>query len=591
MVKILVADDDPVFRIFLTSTLHEWGYDAQSVSSGKDAWDILQQDGAPRVVIADWVMPGMDGLELCRRLRAGHRTRLPYIIMLSARATTEDLVAGLEGGADDYVAKPVDLLELRARIQVGLRIMDLQARLGSHVSELEETLHRVKELQKETERAREREHFLAMHDSLTRLPNRALFFDRMHQALARASREDELVAVLFLDLDGFKAVNDQLGHSAGDHVLQIIGQRLSATLRSSDTVARLGGDEFALLATGLGEPHEAAAVARKLLSAVSEPLLIENKSVRVGVSIGISLYPHDGSKVEELLRKADTALYHVKRTGKNNLMLHADLAGHEGAEENSLEIELRSALRREELFLHYQPQVSLTTGSFTGVEALLRWQHPRVGMLSPRQFIPLAEETGLIVPIGEWVLHKACTQNRIWQRFHTPGLRTAVNLSARQFRDKNLPITVARILSETGTAPPSLELEITESLAMQDLEATLAMMRRLKEMGVILSLDDFGTGHSSLSCLKQFPIDVLKIDQSFLRGIPTDRENAAITRAIVALAHSLGLRVVAEGVETEEQCTFLRALNCDLMQGYLVSAALPGERFIGLIQRRQPVEA
>jgi diguanylate cyclase (GGDEF)-like protein len=590
--KILIAEDDPVFRCVLQSMLADWGYQAHAAANGVEAWDILQAEPGPSLVILDWLMPGMDGLELCRRLRSLAGSGPHYVILLSARSSTADVVAGLEGGADDYVAKPVDFQELRARLQVGLRMIELQVRLATHVRELEEALNHVRELQEETEKGREREHFLAMHDALTGLPNRALFFDRLEQALVRARRDKEKVAVLFLDLDGFKAVNDTLGHGAGDSVLQAVTQRIDQGLRASDTFARLGGDEFALILGGLERPQEAVAVARKLLKLLTPPIPLEKHRLFVAASIGISIYPSDGEDVEELVKKADFAMYGAKRDGKNNVKLYAGLPHVSRKAAVSLENDLRGALRQNELFLHYQPQVSLVTGALTGFEALLRWQHPQVGTIAPERFIPWAEESGLIIPIGEWVLHTACTQGVIWQRIHCLGLRTAVNLSARQFRDKNLPRMVARILQETSLSPQCLELEITESLAMQDLDCTIATMRRLKQMGVKLSVDDFGTGHSTLTCLKRFPVDMLKIDRSFVRGIPSDRDNTFITMAIIGLAHNLEIGVIAEGVENEAERVLLNSLQCDEMQGFLVSAPLPEEsltEFFELTGDRNPV--
>jgi diguanylate cyclase (GGDEF)-like protein len=580
--RVLIADDEPDFRQSLQMILTQWGYEVQTVSDGRHALQILE-DRPTDVALLDWVMPQLSGLEICHQLRALPRAQCPYLILLSARSRTEDIVAGLGAGADDYVTKPVDFLELRARLQVGFRMVKLQRELSQRASELEKSLAEVQELQAVAEESRKREHFLAFHDSLTCLPNRQLFFDRLHQAVSQANRTGQLVAVLLVDLDGFKIVNDGIGHSGGDQVLQTTGQRLQACLRDSDTVARLGGDEFAILACGLTKVSDVVAIAEKVLLRLSEVFVVENQQCQIGASIGISLYPSDGHDVETLVRRADLAMYRAKRLGKNRLVLYdlamdARLHGH-----TTLENDLRAALGRSDFLMHYQPQVNMATGAFTGVEALLRWHHQSTGMVPPEDFIPLAEETGLIIPIGAWALRTACRHHAAWQRAKGPHLRMAVNLSARQFREVHLVEMVAEILEETQFDPQCLELEITETVAMQNLDHSIATMVRLKNIGVRLAVDDFGTGYSSLSYLKRFPIDLLKIDRSFVKGIPLDQDDAAITEAIISLAHSLKLGVIAEGVETPEQWEFLRNLHCDEAQGFLLSPPMSSELMSGLL--------
>jgi diguanylate cyclase (GGDEF)-like protein len=581
--RILLADDEPDFRRSLQMILAQWGYDVQTVSDGQEALQILLEN-PPELAILDWVMPHLSGLEICRQFRARAGSQFPYLILLSGRSRTEDIVAGLDAGADDYVTKPVDFLELRARLQVGFRMVKLQKELGRRASELEKSLEEVHQLQAVAEEARKREHFLAFHDSLTGLPNRQLFFDRLSQAIAQSRRSGELLAVMLLDLDGFKAINDGVGHAGGDHVLQITSQRLQACLRESDTVARLGGDEFAILARGLTNVGDVVQIAEKVLRSFAAPLVVEHQQCQIGTSIGISLFPSDGVEVELLVKRADLAMYRAKRLGKNRFMLH-DLAMDARLHgQTSLESDLRTALGRSDFVMHYQPQVNMATGDFTGVEALLRWQHGPNGMIPPEEFIPLAEETGLIIPIGAWALRTACRHHCAWKCSNGPGphLRMAVNLSARQFRGVHLVETVAEILQETRFDPQCLELEITESVAMQNLDHSIATMVRLKDMGVRLAVDDFGTGYSSLSYLKRFPIDLLKIDRSFVKGVPKDQDDAAITEAIISLAHSLKLGVIAEGVETREQWEFLRKLDCDEAQGFLLSPPVSEERLSAL---------
>jgi diguanylate cyclase (GGDEF)-like protein len=434
----------------------------------------------------------------------------------------------------------------------------------------------------ELQQQKQREQYLAYHDSLTGLPNRMLFRDRLEQALAQSKRTGRLTAVLFLDLDGFKRVNDTLGHTAGDQLLQGVAERLKQCVRTSDTVARLGGDEFTIILTNVTQPQGAATVAEKVRSALARPLAVAGQEVFVTTSIGISFCPTDGSDAETLLKRADRAMYSAKAQGKNTYQLFIPAMEEGAAEAVSLENDLHNAVERGELVLHYQPQVDVRTRAIVGVEALVRWQHPSRGLLGPLDFIPLAEENGLIVPLGEWVLRTACQQARAWEDAGLPPVRVTVNVSPRQFRDRNLVTTVSRILGETRLAPQRLGLEITESSAILDTAQTLATLRSLSQMGVQLLIDDFGTG-SSLFCLKLSPIDVLKIEPSFIAGLPHDRRDAAITTAAIGLAHNLGLRVIAKHVQSDEQAAFLLTLQCDEFQGYLFSRPLRNEELAQLL--------
>ena len=433
--------------------------------------------------------------------------------------------------------------------------------------------------------AEERVHHLAHYDELTGLPNRSMFNQRLGHALAQARRNDKPLAILFVDLDRFKNINDTLGHEAGDGVLKEVAQRLQGCLREGDTVGRLGGDEFVVLVEELPEPMHVAAVAQKILAAVIRPFTAGAHEFNLTASIGISTYPGDSEDMPGLLKNADIAMYRAKEQGKNNYQFYSALMNIHTVERLALESGLRRALERNEFLLHYQPKVDIGSGRITGTEALLRWQQPgQQALTPPALFIPLAEETGLIVAIGEWVLRTACAQNQSWREPGLPPLRVAVNLSARQFAHANLLQDVARALAETGLDPAGLELEITESMLMQDPERAVTLLRRLKDMGIHISIDDFGTGYSSLNYLKRFPLDSVKIDRSFIRDIPGDADDAAITRAIIAMAHSLRLKVIAEGVETDEQLDFLRAHGCDEMQGFHFSRALPGDEFLGLLK-------
>ena len=427
-----------------------------------------------------------------------------------------------------------------------------------------------------TERTQANLYRLAHFDALTGLPNRLLFLDRLSQMMAQANRNERLVAIMLLDLDRFKAINDTLGHTMGDLLLKGVAERLAGCVRGDDTVARLGGDEFIVLLPEIRYIEDAATVARKILNALAQPFPLDGHEIFIGTSIGIALYPFD-EELNALLRNADTAMYEAKQQGGNNYQFYSAEMNTASLKHLSLEGALRRALERGEFELHYQPQIDLTRGEIVGVEALVRWRHPDLGLLGPMEFIPLAEENGLIVPIGEWVLRTACAQVRAWQEAGLRPIRVAVNLSARQFYQKDLVGTVARILEQTGLDSRYLELEITESCLMQNTQTTVALLTELSRLGVRFSIDDFGTGYSSLSYLKRFPIDTLKIDRSFVCDIGTDPDDAAIVKAIIALAKSLEMHVIAEGVETPEQLHFLRTHGCNEIQGYLVSRPLPAD--------------
>ena len=418
---------------------------------------------------------------------------------------------------------------------------------------------------------------LAYHDTLTGLPNRLLFSDRLAQAILQAQRRAWRLGVLFLDLDRFKVINDSLGHGAGDRLLQALARRIASTLRSEDTVARLGGDEFTLLLPNVGRVEDVTLVAEKLLDSVRRPVRIDDSELFVSASIGISLFPDDGADPETLVKNADTAMYRAKELGRDNYQLYAAAMNATALERLALETSFRKALSRDELILYYQPILDLATGEPVGVEALLRWNRPDFGLVSPLDFIPMAEATGLILPVGPWLLNTACSQVKRWHETLRPGLRLAVNLSARQFQQPDVAGLVQRAVRATEFPVDCLDLEITESWAMQNADAAILTMRELKSLGISLSIDDFGIGYSSLSYLKRFPIDKLKIDRSFVHDIPGDADDTAIVAAVLALAHSLKLKVVAEGVETEEQREFLAARGCDLAQGYLFGPPLPAE--------------
>ncbi|MBI5848715.1 MAG: EAL domain-containing protein [Nitrospirae bacterium] len=435
----------------------------------------------------------------------------------------------------------------------------------------------------------ERLEHLAHHDSLTNLPNRILFSDRLTQAVALARRNKKMLAVMLLDLDRFKEVNDTLGHRLGDQLLVDVSRRLRYSIREADTISRLGGDEFAVILSDITDIEKAAQVAQHFMQAVSEPFEIEGHKIYITTSIGITIYPADSDEMEPLLKNADTAMYYAKSMGKNNFQFFTSEMNRRIIEKLFIESKLRHALELGEFQLYFQPQIETETETTVGMEALLRWVNPELGDMPPSRFIPIAEDTGLIIPIGEWVIREACRQAKAWQDDGVPTLNLSINLSARQFHKQTIVETISSIISETGFDPRHLELEITESVIMQDVDDNIRTLRRLKDLGLRLSIDDFGTGYSSLNYLKRFPIDVLKIDQSFVRDISSGPDNSSVVSAIIALAHSLNLKVIAEGVETAEQLAFLKERGCNEVQGFYFSKPIPGHQVKDLFRKGQKI--
>ncbi len=437
----------------------------------------------------------------------------------------------------------------------------------------------------EQKKAEQQLNFLAYYDVLTGLPNRSLFLDHLHLAMAGAKRHESHMALLFLDLDRFKEINDTLGHHIGDLLLQNVAGRLKACLRETDTVARMGGDEFAIIQTDLAGIEGAESLAQKIIASLSEPFLLDGQEVYTSTSIGITVYPLEDVGAEQLLKNADMAMYSAKNQGRNTFQFFSATMNVEAHRRMSIQAGLRQALEQGELVLHYQPKISFAQGAVVGAEALLRWRKANGEIVPPMAFIPVAEESGLIIPIGEWALREACRQMRAWEEAGLPPVRVSVNLSPVQFRRSSLVVAVTAALAEVGVDPARLELEITESLLMEHDPATLSMLERLRETGIRISVDDFGTGYSSLHYLKRLPVDILKIDRSFIDDIPQEADDVAIARAIISLGHHLNLQVVAEGVETMEQAEFLRANGCDEVQGYLYGRPLPPAEFAALLRQ------
>jgi len=433
----------------------------------------------------------------------------------------------------------------------------------------------LREQEKERQLAAERIHYQAYHDTLTSLPNRTMFSERLGEAIRRAKRTGRPVGLMFLDLDRFKVVNDSLGHEAGDALLMSAARRINAAVRETDTLFRMGGDEFAVLLEYLRSDQDAARVAERIIQELSEPFRISDHDVIVSASIGISVFPRDDERAERLVKNASAAMYSAKESGNNHYKFYTQDMNAQAEERLTLETELRKALKEKQFVLFYQPKVAVDSGKAVGMEALLRWRHPERGLIPPDKFLPFLEDTGLIVPVGEWVIRQACTDARNWGEEGLPPLRVSVNISSLQFHSNVLVEQVRSALADTGLDPRRLELELTESLLVENTESAVELLAALKALGVYISIDDFGTGYSSLTYLKEFPVDALKIDRSFIRDLVSNRKDAAITSAITTLAHSLSLGVVAEGVESQEQLHFLRSKGCHEIQGYMVSKPLP----------------
>jgi diguanylate cyclase (GGDEF)-like protein len=573
--KILIIDDDEQVRRVLLDLFSEV-YNCREVSSAEAALAVLGQESFD-LVISDINMGDMSGLELVPHLHSLSPDSV--VLMISGQSNIETAIEAMRVGAFDYIMKPFDIRHVEAAVERALKQCLLLVERRRYKDELEKLLQ---ERTAEVDR-------LAYYDTLTSLPNRTLFEDRLTQAVALAHRANKRVAVLFIALDQLKKVNDTLGHRAGDQLMQQVAGRLRACVTESDTVARFGGDQFVLMLPEIETTKDALDVIVSIQEALNPSFRLDRQELFATASVGISFFPDDGKETSSLVKNAGAALYRAKKSGGNEYRFYTADMHARASKRFELETSLRHAIDNHELLLHYQPRVAIDSLEIVGVEALIRWQHPQLGLVPPGDFIPLAEETGLILPIGEWVLREACRQNRAWQDKGFARMRVGVNISARQFQQQNLAETVMRILEETELGPEFLELELTESSIMSNAEATIVVLNKLQTKGIAISVDDFGTGFSSLSYLKRLPIDSLKVDQSFVRDLATDPDDAALVMAIVSLAHTLRLRVVAEGVETADQLRFLRLLRCDEIQGYLISKPLPVAGLERLLALQRPL--
>ncbi|MBE0440240.1 MAG: response regulator [Gammaproteobacteria bacterium] len=558
---VLVVDDDTTTRIMLRRAMEADGYHVEEAHNGEQAVALFRSV-QPEIILMDCMMPVMNGFDACEKIHATPEGANTSVLMITGLNDDVTIQRAISSGAADFISKPIYLPVLSQRVK---HLIDMK-------------------------RAQEHVKHIAYHDILTGLPNRMLFNDRLQAAIKTAKRNAGRLAVMFLDLDHFKKVNDSLGHAAGDKLLQMVAKRINGLLRDSDTLSRMGGDEFTILLPDLGEGEEGIrslqTIASKILHSLTESFMIEGHKMFIGTSIGASLCPDDSDDPYSLLKNADAAMYNAKANGRNAFSLFCTSMNSQINEYIQLENGLRNAIEQDELHVYYQPQMNMIDNRIDGVEALIRWQHPELGMVSPAKFIPIAEESGLILSLGKWILEQACLQCKKWHEMGLEHITVSVNLSAKQFQSGNLLEDVIQALESSGLPASALGLEITESITMHDGDDVIKTLRALKNIGINkISMDDFGTGYSSLSYLKRFPIDVVKIDQSFVRDISRDANDDAIVETIIAMANSLKLGVIAEGVETQEQLDFLQLHQCHIIQGYFISKPLPADELISLLQQ------
>jgi diguanylate cyclase (GGDEF)-like protein len=596
--RLLIVDDIADNRAVLARRFERRGFEIAEADGGLRALELIAQQ-AFDLILLDVMMPDIDGMEVLKRLREQHSPVSLPIIMVTAKSQSEDVVKALELGANDYVTKPVDFAVAlaRASTQIGRKRAEEEVRRANDAlrkmnEELEQrVVERTASLASANDRLRleiehrrqseEKVHYLAHHDALTGLGNRVLLREQLEEALTRARRNGDPVGVLFLDLDGFKTVNDTLGHSIGDALLKSAAARLQENVRDTDKVARLGGDEFAVLQSVDSQPRSADALAARLVAIMSEPFFVDGQQLDLSASVGIAVAFGNDADPEQLLKNADLALYRAKADGRSTYRFFEPEMDALAQARRSMEVELRSALTRREFELHYQPLINLKTRRVAGFEALLRWSSSTRGLISPAKFIPLAEELGLIAPIGEWAIRQACEHAAAW-----PGdTKVAVNLSPVQFGSASLVPAIVQALSASGLPASRLELEITESVLLDDSDRNLAILRQIKDLGVRIAMDDFGTGYSSLSYLRRFQFEKVKIDRAFITDLGQNAESRAIVRAITGMCNNLGMTTTAEGVETAEQLSCIASEGCTEAQGYYFSPPKPASEVGALISQ------
>lgn len=570
--RILIVDDEPVIRQMLCEILSE-KYSCTDASCAEEALLLLEQQSF-NLILSDIEMSGMSGIEMIPPIHQ----RLPdaVVILISGKQNIESAIEAMRVGAFDYIQKPFDLEHIEVVVERAMQHHQLLADKRRHENYLEELINQ----------RTERLNYLAYYDALTDLPNRALFEDRLSQCLGWAQRNRKNSTLILFSIDRLKKIQDTLGHSLSCEILQDIARRLKKCVSGNETLARFEGDEFALLLPQVQNTKSVIVMVNNISEALKHPIVVDKHEVFITLSTGISFFPEDGEDAQELLKNASVALSRAKEHGGNSFEFYTADMNAKALRRLEMENNLRRAVEREEFRVYYQPKIDTNNRQIIGVEALVRWQHPELGLISPAEFIPVAEETGLIFPIGEWILQTACKQGKLWQDKGF-SLNLSINLSARQFGQKNLSETIIRVINETGFDSRRLELEVTESSVMENPEYAVKVLSELKAIGIKFSIDDFGTGYSSLAYLKSLPIDIIKIDKSFISDITTNDDDATLVLAIITLAHNLRLKVIAEGVETEEQLKILHLINCDAWQGYLFSKPVPAEEFEKLLMKKR----
>lgn len=551
--NILIVDDDPAILLLLRHILCECDYDVTEATSGVDAIELCRERKFDLAVF-DLVMPGVDGISACREVTF-QTANPPPVLIITSLDDEASVIKAFNAGAIDFITKPINWSVFKQRVK---RIV-------------------------EAEHNRAKVQRLEFHDTLTGLPNRALMLDRLESATLRAQRNTSMIALMMVDIDNLKLINETLGHNNGDKIIQSVASRLNKSIRDTDTLSRSGGDEFNLVIENIHHLEDITLMAEKFSRIIQHKLTIMDQEIHIKASIGISVYPQDGSDIGSLLSHADAALYRAKERGGNAYEFYSPELTRQAKRRLQLETNLRRAIENNELVVYYQPKIDLLTGEPSGMEALVRWAHPKQGIIPPDEFIPVAEETGLIIQLGELVIEKACKQFKSWQDANLPITNISINVSARQFKEQDLVSLLQDILHRYQLDATHIELELTESTILKNEDQAESKLNQLHQMGIKISIDDFGTGYASLSYLKRLPIDILKIDRSFTDGILHDNDDIAIVNAIYGLGKGLGLKLVAEGIETIEQLNKIKALGIDYGQGYYWSPPLPADKYINLL--------
>lgn len=576
---ILVVDDQRSTRDYLGTLLKEEGYRVVEAENGQEAVDLFDQEH-PDLIFMDINMPVMDGYEATRQIKSRVSARHVPIIFLTAENNENALIHSLESGGDDFLSKPFSLSLIRAKVKAQLRIQTLNDSLQTNIQRLEQEVEDHKRTQQEL-------HHISNYDALTSFPNRHFFLIYLAQSIQVAEAYGRKMALLLMDITNFKLINDSYGHVVGDEVLREVADRLREETGETFLIARLGGDDFALLCEDIQTEEQVEERVGAIIAKMAEPFHLEGKELLLGVTMGTSLYPNDCRTPESMLRCADTALEYARSTGNNNYRSYEPEMKRQTRESVELQSSIHKALEKDEYELYYQPQVDSMNHSVVGAEALLRWNHPELGSVPPDRFVPILEKEGLIVEVGTWVMREAIRQHLDWIGKGYPPVRVAINFSVLQLQEEGMAEMVINEVRESGIAPPWFKLEITETATVSNFDQVKSTLYKIRNQGIQIAVDDFGTGYSTLSYLQKLPVDIIKIDRQFIRDIPFSSDDKTLVKAVIGMAHSLSLDVVAEGIETEEQAAFLKQHRCDELQGYLFGKPLPAEEFEVLLTRHK----